>query len=1360
MIDRSSLQPKEMDSVASFQQKTTDSDEDIRFMGVSDLNSLIVKNGGRFPSFMAGNSEQRAVLDTLLSLVHNESDGLVQEQVQKCFGIICASESLNADVCQHALAQLLVLAENLRKTSGDAAECAREAVFLALKAAVTNTPRAPQLKNVGLGVAPKLFSFIQDGAAPTDFRVRACECLAVVLQTTPDYVQSHPEASTALFSLLVSSTLPSLSLFRRRLVSCLVSLSVGLTDSQMTVFIQALCSNLDSAASAPASSATFETLSVLVQIISPAASASNGSRLSFFMKDLLPVLAKICGEPSSASMDTQDDEESFDDTDDKDKAALDELRSLVFQACEALIGKSALATFRPLADQVVQFAAKFVAYDPDYFGDDQEDSDNEEDSMGCEKKDSEDKGGDEMMDDDGECFSGEDFSGSDFGDDDLASTSWKVRRDVLRCLVAIASVSASSVDLFGSVITQVFPLIIKRVQDHDENVRAEALSAACAIFRSAGSVISAVHEKKVFALTTHLESLIALLMTHSAVAARKVAKLLCNDKSLRIRSGCVQVASSLVRLEDILGTHKVSCEQNKDQHQKLVSALSDILAMINNVLGSAESGAASSSTTSSSDMTTASLRMDSLAFVRAYFSMTSVSIVSFEQAVSVASTIARCVTDSYLRSAAEAMRVVPSLVATISRLCSADAKDSASPCVEALARAVIQELGLKTIDHEVKDAAIHALASILSEAGDLVSPSTRNDGCLPVLLTALRTPESRMSGIKAILTLATSRKPLDLSSVSGQFLAELCESVKINNKQQRQTALAAAAALMEHEAASGTLAPHQAEAVFTGAWSYLSDTDLYISHLVLRIATCAVANGGPVVKSVFTTQFMSLVDKLLCGQTLQGTALSSLVACFRACGAAATFPNSADVVGHFAALASARDTPRQAILPIASVCAAYVNGIPDVASRMAVVQSLFNLASLPLVSENQTRLTFGMLALGNVGRENDLSSLGSAIVDTVAVPAIANGWDDLRSAAAYMLGCVTAGAVPLFLQALFTWSKKASEPEQYYVLSALRELSSCLLEANNAAAIEPFCTEILQVLKALTTSEDEGKRSVAAECLGKLCLLVPQVICTAILEMYTDSSKENRTVAATATRFALCIGTNPSSDNNRLISEFFYKHADSFVTLLGDPEVQVRRATLVTLNSVIRQNSLLIPGETLRKNIAPLVLHETEIRNELIEKIRVGTSFLIQDHGLEARKVAFDCLSAILLVCPEALDLCSVLSHLGAGLRDDNDIVIMAIGACSRLTSSFDSQVFLPVFDKEITPALEQLLFPPKKNKNTADPKDDSQIELKKTALRLVALIKAIPSVTTFAPAFSKMVSVSISSDKTLAQVLKEVDNL
>ena len=1328
-------------------------------MAVSDLNAMIVKNGGRFPSFMTGSSEQRAVLDTLLALVHNESTGLVQEQVQKCFGIICASESLNADVCQHALTQLLVLAENLRSASGDAAEGAREAVFLALKAAVTGTPRAPQLKNVGLAVAPKLISFIQDGAAPSDFRVRASECLAVVLQITPDYAQSHPETSTALFSLLVSSTLPSLSLFRKRLVSCLVSLSTGLSDSQFATFIQDLCTNLDSAASAPENPSAFETLSVLLQIISPAASTSNGARLSFYMKSLLPVLIKICGEPSSAPMDAQD-EDTFDDADDDDKTALDELRSLVFQACEVLVSKSTLATFRPLSDQMIQFASKFAAYDPDYFSDDQNESDNEEEeSTSSEMKDSEDNGGDDMMGDDGECFSGEDFSGSDFGDDGFASTSWKVRRDVLRCLVAVANVSASSVDIFGAVISQIVPLIIKRTKDHDENVRAEALSAASAIIRSAGSVVIAVHEKKVFALTTHLESLIAVLLTHSAAVANKIVRLLRNDKSLRIRSGCVQVAASLVRLVDVLGNHKVSCEQNKDQHQKLVSVLSDILVVVSNILASGESGTGSSSAASSTDMTTASLRMDSLAFIRACFSMTSVSLVSFEQAISVASTIARCVTDSYLRSAAEAMRVVPSLVAAISRLCSGNAKDSAAPCVEALARAVIQELGVKTIDQEVKDAAIHALASILSEAGDLVSPSTRNDGCLPVLLNVLRTPTSRLSGIKAVLTLTASTKPLDLSSVSGQFLAELCDSIKINNRQQRQTALAAAAALMEHESASGALASHQVEAVFASAWSYLSESDLYISHLVLRVATCAVANGGPAVKSLFTTQFMPLVDKLLCEQTLQGTALSSLVACFRACGAAATFPNGTTVVEHFATLVSAKDTPRQAILPIASVCAAYVNGIPDVTSRQAVIQSLFNYARLPLTPENQARLTFGMLALGNVGRENDLSSLASAIVDTVAVPAVANGWDDLRSAAAYMLGCVAAGAVPQFLQAIFAWSKKASEPEQYYVLSALRELSSCLLEANKAAAIEPFCAEVLQVLKALTTTDDEGKRSVAAECLGKLCILVPQVVCSAILEMYTDPSKENRTVAATATRFALCSGTTTSSDRNRFISEFFYGHVDAIVALISDAEVQVRRAALVTFNAIIRQNSLLIPGETLRKSIAPLVLRETEIRNELIEKIKVGTSSLIQDHGLEARKVAFDCLSAILLVCPDALDLSSILSHLGAGLRDDNDIVIMAISACSRLVSSFDSQVFLPVFDKEITPALELLLFPPKSNKK-ADPNDDTRIELKKTALRLVALIKAIPNVTTFAPAFSKLVSVSISSDKTLADLLKQVESV
>jgi len=118
----------------------------------------------------------------------------------------------------------------------------------------------------------------------------------------------------------------------------------------------------------------------------------------------------------------------------------------------------------------------------------------------------------------------------------------------------------------------------------------------------------------------------------------------------------------------------------------------------------------------------------------------------------------------------------------------------------------------------------------------------------------------------------------------------------------------------------------------------------------------------------------------------------------------------------------------------------------------------------------------------------------------------------------------------------------------------------------------------------------------------------------------------------------------------------------------------------------------------------------------------------MQDQGIEARKAAFECLSALLDSYPNVLGLEDVLKHVGNGLKDDYDVKLLAIQICCKLASSpLTNSSLLPHIDNTLTAALESVLFPaPKKGEEEeASHREDE----KKKAMRIVVLLKRIPGI-------------------------------
>jgi len=1356
-----------MESIASFVPKCTDHDSDIRYMAISDLNTFLescVKGDKKLAVFFKTPADQQTVFDCLLKLIPVEKEGTVQEQVQKCLYLLCQCADVKREYCTNAIRAIVGMIKADASSMDEKACNCREVASVAFKEAIKGLYELPDSKRITASFAPDMFGIAQDPKAAPDARVKACECFTSIIQNNPEYVAANGDLTNTLFHVLSASTAGSLSLFRKRLVNCIVTLSSQLPEDAFAKFVNTLCEKLSAVASEPET--PFDIACSIVQIIGAVGGTANGSRIANRLNDLLPRFAILCKEPSSGSMDESDG-------DDANSEALDELRSLVFQSCEILLGKCSASSLAPLIRELLNLVAKFISYNRNGIVDEDDDDDDAKMADGAATAAAATAGDDDddiPMDDDDDGF--DDDFGSDFGDEDISDSTWKIRRDAIRCFIAISNALAQSPVLFVEASKTIFTALRKRLNDYDESVLLEAITAVSSAIRSCSRVVTTFNTVRTKSITGAINDLVRLTLEFASRSSLKLSKILSEPKtSVKVRTASVQLAATLVRF-DVEMFKKVEGDANQ---KKFAGNMESIWNSINSTLSSAENS--STSTVSSgipTDTAAATLKVESLHFLQAFFAASSIGLSTHKHATETVPTVIKCIADTYVHSSSEALRVVPTIMTCLKKEGGKVGAEDAK-VVEAVTIAVVDKynmLGTSNLEYDVKECSITALVSIVTAGGGAVAPAVFKDKCLPIVQSAIQNESTRLIGVKALNEFASSCTTLDISSITAPVIDFLTKMfADRSNKQLRQSSLAACASVLKHEASAKSVSEAQAVAILNEIYSFISVDDLYLSHLVINVAANVLACCSTAkVKNVFAELFMDPINVFIKSQPLQGATLSSFVLCFNICGKAGVFSSPKAIVDNFLKLVNVKDISKQIIASVATICASYINGIPDASIKQKCITDFIEVCKKPFTEDILITQCFCMLTIGHVGRECDLSAYLDAIVGddkSIAKCAFAfdKGPDDIRSTAATMLGCVTAGCISKFISAISAWSKKAQDNVQYYVLSSLREFASRLVESNNTAGSAQVCLHVAEIVKALVQKEDEGKRNIAAECLGRLCALTPTAMCPVILSMATDSSKEARTVAAGSVRVMYSVvisGKNNAawqSENKVLITRFIYENASVLFGLVKDAEVQVRHVILLTLNYVLHQNpSELLPVEVLEA-IAPAVLSGTNVDEKLIDVVQYGPHKVKQDRGIEARKAAFECLSALLDSYPDVLSLGEVVTQLGKGLQDEYDIILLTIQICCKLALSPLSNTAIVKFIGEAAfiAAVTGVVFPksggPKKE-DEEEHKDDA----KKKIMRAIAAFRAIPGVKTGAPELISFINTRIVTAPSLSALLKEAE--
>jgi len=179
-----------------------------------------------------------------------------------------------------------------------------------------------------------------------------------------------------------------------------------------------------------------------------------------------------------------------------------------------------------------------------------------------------------------------------------------------------------------------------------------------------------------------------------------------------------------------------------------------------------------------------------------------------------------------------------------------------------------------------------------------------------------------------------------------------------------------------------------------------------------------------------------------------------------------------------------------------------------------------------------------------------------------------------------------------------------------------------------------------------------------------------------------------------------------------------------FLDLLSDPDLNVRRVTLLTFNYGAHNKPALIRG--ILPRYMPVVYTEARVKPELIREVDLGPFKHKVDDGLEIRKAAFECMYTLLDSCLDRLDVAAFIASIAEGLKDHYDIKMLCHLMLIRLATYAPAALMEGLYGL-IEPLRGTVTS--KVSEGAVKQQVERNDELIRSALRAVAAISRIPNV-------------------------------
>jgi len=938
----------------------------------------------------------------------------------------------------------------------------------------------------------------------------------------------------------------------------------------------------------------------------------------------------------------------------------DELREHCLQACENMVYKCG-KEITPHIPTITKLCLTYICYDPNY----NYDENGDDGSMDCDGFDDDDESADEYSD-----------------DDDM---SWKVRRAAAKCLEAVIQTRHELLDEFYNTVS---PALIGRFKEREENVKADIFHAYVALLKQTKTAL--LPQLALAAQNNSNDTEMMDLGDEGGPANKLLAQVpslvksvhkLMKEKSVKTRQGCFMILTELIAvLPGCLAEH-----------------IPALIPGIQFSLGDKQSSS--------------NMKIDTLSFVQHLLqNRGQMPSVFHPHAPVLVPAIIAAVSDPFYKISSEALLVLESLVKVLRPLQIAPSNFDFRPYTNSVYQCCFVKLKTSDIDQEVKERAISCMGQIVAHLGDQLKSELAN--CLPIFLDRLKNEITRLTAVKALISIAKSDLKIELKPILAESMPILAGFLRKNQRALKMSSLTLLDTLVKNYSAQIT--DKNLEPVLVELHPLLNDSDLHIAQLTMNLLTSVArlhTSSLPMVQKTSLAQIFHLSQSPL----LQGAALSAMLDFFQSL-VAARLPGLGqkdlmELLVDPVLAPSGASIHKQGKASIAKCVAALV--VTQSPAEAHAVVSTFASHLKPNDTNTAHQQTFSLLVIGEVGKHKDLSQING--LKNVIIDSFNHTNEEVKSAASYALGNISLGNldsyVPFVLKEIETQPKR-----QYLLLHSLKEIISAQSSTpSGVKVLAPYVPAIWTQLFNHCECGEEGTRNVVAECLGKLCLICPDNLLPQLRSALSSPSPLMRTTVVTAMKFTI-------SDQPQPIDALLKTSIGDFLGALTDPDLNVRRVALVAFNSAAHNKPSLI--RDLLRSVLPQLYNETQKRKELIREVEMGPFKHEVDDGLDLRKAAFECMYTLLEKCIDRLDIFEFLSHVQDGLKDHYDIKMLTYLMVARVAQLCPGAV-LTKLDKLVEPL--KLTVTTKVKANAVKQEYEKQDELKRSAMRAVAALMHVP---------------------------------
>jgi len=978
-------------------------------------------------------------------------------------------------------------------------------------------------------------------------------------------------------------------------------------------------------------------------------SGTVGHRLGRQIDRIIPIFLQFCQPSDAVSGDDMDNDIDMEDADDDgalsnemedDEAAhrANELRESCFAGFESFILRCPLEV-QPHMPQMIDAALAFMTYDPNYsYGDDDDDNGNNDDN-----------------DDDDE-YSEDEFSDEEDMSDDDDDDSWKVRRSAIRALTAVVdAMKADPSKLWTEY--GVANALVKRFKEREENCRVDVIDCFTRLLaitvESIPKTLPGGGDAMDAASTGENAAVLEGLRTNFIPAIVRAC-----EKQLSAKRGGERTKSSALAL---LSTTCLAPGGIGGADQIGV-VFSHVKSILNEPSGSK------------------SLKLDALCLVRIALSCDQHQAADVRAClVNLLPELCKAVQEDWYKVIAEALRVLSEIPRLLIQPSADQDQLSSDKVAMQLFSAIEPRLAAHDLDQEIKECSLSATAALLSMLHSHL-PSAEQNKLLELILERLKNETTRLAALKTLSIVAAAGDhtsgAIDLDWILDDAVKELASLLRQQSRGLKQSALEALDIIMKGHGEG--MKVELFEEVLREAGGIISDGDLHISHLSLRVAISilkASPSSGALVQSYTLPPALVLSTSPL----LQDLALDSLLSLLRelvASNAVSFSELHSKLKHHFPSQSETGDMAisKPAVSNLAK-CIAVITCATTEENRNEVVNDLIISLKSNAVNSNKAELNLqlSLLTSGEIGQRVDLSSVSTSVgtdLQTIYLSSFDSSNEEIKAAAAYALGHAAVGSMSNFLPAILSALENSTQKKQYLLLSAMKEVIKC--HESSGKDLSESIPMVLPHLVGHLSAKEEGVRTMVAECMGSLSCLQPREILPKLQELTSEhggkavveeeeEASEDALVCwtvATSVKFAI---------SHRANSTELESFMPTFLGLLNEKDLSVKTAALLMVYSAVHHTPMLLAG-LMREHVLPALYELAQLNLKRV--VDLGPFKHTVDDALPLRKASLSIFATSLENCPSSLDIPLILPILAKALDDVEDVQLQAhhivISMCSR----------------------------------------------------------------------------------------------